>query len=504
MEQAASDTAAARAARSITVLNVDDDEASREATSWLLRGQGYDVAEAGTGHEALDRIAEQPDLVVLDVRLPDVDGFEICRRLKSNPGTGRIPVLMLSGIYLNNDAKVEGLESGADGYLTKPVEPAVLIATVKALLRMRQAETAARASGSRWRAIIETEPESVQLIAADGTLLEVNPAGLAMLEVDNAADVVGTSLLDWIASPYRAAFRALTDAVCNGDTGTLEFEIIGAKGGHRWMETRAVPLLQDSQGPVMLAVTRDMTLQKQAHQALQRQTQELARSNAELEQFAYVASHDLQEPLRTVVLYLELLARRYRGRLDTDADEFINFAVDGAKRMQALINDLLALSRVGTRGGKFERTDCAAACDRALMNLHGAIEEYGAVVTREPLPIVAADTGQIVQLFQNLIGNAVKFRGGAPPQVHVSAVRDGSEWVFAVRDNGIGIDPAFAADIFKVFRRLETRQGSPGTGIGLAICKKIVERHGGRIWCESKLGQGSVFRFTIPAQPSAG
>jgi PAS domain S-box-containing protein len=489
----------------VTVLVVDDDEAGREATSWLLRSEGYQVAEAATGNEALRRIAEQPHLVILDVRLPDVDGFEVCRRLKADPATGLIPILMLSGIYRDADAKVEGLESGADGYLTKPVEPAVLFATVGALLRMRQAEAAARASGNRLRAIIEAESESVQLIGADGTLLEVNAAGLAMMERDRADAIVGTSIYNVIAPPYRAAYRALVEAVCKGHTETLEFEIIGAKGGQRWMETRAVPLPQDpGQPPVILAVTRDMTLQRQAYQALERQTQELARSNAELEQFAYVASHDLQEPLRTVALFLELLARRYKGRLDANADEFIDFAVDGAKRMRALIADLLAQSRVGTHGRDFEETDCGAACDRAVLNLRAAIEAHDAEVRRDPLPTLRADAAQLVQLFQNLIGNAVKFRGTAPPRVHVSAAQSGTEWVFSVRDNGIGINPEFTEEIFKIFRRLDTRPGRAGTGVGLAICKKIVERHGGHIWVESEPGHGSVFYFAIPERPEAG
>ena len=187
-----------------------------------------------------------------------------------------------------------------------------------------------------------------------------------------------------------------------------------------------------------------------------------------------------------------------KGRLDANADEFIAYAVDGANRMQRLINDLLAYSRVGTRGKEFEPTDCTAVFDQALANLKVAIEESGAVVTRDPLPTVMADKLQIGQLFQNLIGNAIKYHGDEPPRVHVSAEQKGNEWVFSVRDNGIGIDPQYAERIFVIFQRLHTREEYPGTGIGLAICKKIVERHGGRIWVESQLGSGATFYFTIP------
>jgi PAS domain S-box-containing protein len=259
-------------------------------------------------------------------------------------------------------------------------------------------------------------------------------------------------------------------------------------------------LRRDEKGrpSAILEVSNDITARKRAEESLQRTAEELRRSNSDLEQFAYVASHDLQEPLRMVAGFVQLLQRQYTGRLDTEADKYIDFAVDGAKRMQTLINDLLAYSRVGTRGQEPAPTDSAAALDRALANLLSSIDETAARITHGALPAVRADQVQLVQLFQNLIGNALKFRGETPPKIHVDATRQDDRWRFSVSDNGIGIDPQFQRRIFLIFQRLHTREHYPGTGIGLAICKKIVDHHGGRIWVESQAGQGATFYFTLP------
>jgi PAS domain S-box-containing protein len=242
---------------------------------------------------------------------------------------------------------------------------------------------------------------------------------------------------------------------------------------------------------------------RNAHEELEVKARELERSNEELQQFAYVASHDLQEPLRMVSSYTQLLKRRYSDRFDGDAKEFMDFIVDGAARMKQLIEDLLAYSRVGTRGRELSRTDSGVALEKALVNLRVAQEASGAEVTHDDMPEVVADGAQLTQVFQNLIGNAMKFRTEEKPRIHVSAETRERVWVFGVRDNGIGLDAQYADRIFMMFQRLHNKAEYPGTGIGLAICKKIVERHGGRIWVESQPGKGSTFGFTIARPPVA-
>jgi light-regulated signal transduction histidine kinase (bacteriophytochrome) len=233
------------------------------------------------------------------------------------------------------------------------------------------------------------------------------------------------------------------------------------------------------------------------NQQLQQLNQELIRSNHELEQFAYIASHDLREPLRMVTSFTQLLAKRYSGQLDSEADKIINFAVDGAERMEVLIEGLLAYSRIGSQGNTFQSVNCEELLDRVLSNLHLAIEETKTQITRTPLPTVMGDATQLVQLFQNLVANAIKYHSASPPIIEIGGEAQPQEWLFWVKDNGIGIDPRYSDRIFQIFQRLHTRQEYPGTGIGLAICHKIVEHHGGKIWVESAVEQGATFYFTL-------
>jgi len=370
-----------------TILIVDDMPANLGVLTSHLERHGYTAVVAQGGEECISR-AEfvRPDLILLDVMMPGLDGFETCRRLKASPATRDIPVIFMTALTDTAD-KLTGFSVGGIDYVTKPLDGAEVLARIDTHLTVHGLRLKLEAQNRRLEAEIEARRE--------------------------------------------------TEAA-------------------------------------------------------------LLRSNTELEQLAYVASHDMQEPLRMVASYLQLVAQRYKGQLDADADEFIGYAVDGAKRMQALINDLLAYSRVGTKARPFEPTDCNRVVEIALGNLTVAIAETGAQVTRDSLPTLKGDASQLLQLFQNLIANAIKFKRDEAPKVHITAQAEDGFWRFSVSDNGIGIAPEYFERIFVLFQRLHGRGDYPGTGIGLAICKKIVERHGGEISVQSTLGEGSTFTFTIP------
>lgn len=363
------------------VLVADDDPTMRMLIRESIEQANFTVIEVENGRAALDAFdGRRPDVVVMDVKMPEMDGFTACREIRQRPFGEHVPVLMVTGLD-DLESINRAFEMGATDFVCKPINWAVLTHHVRYLLR---------------------------------------------------------------------ASRAIQD-------------------------------LSASQAD------------------LKQKAEQLARSNSELEKFAYVASHDLQEPLRMVSSYTQMLAKRYKDKLDGDAEEFIGYVLDGAARMRQLIQDLLTYSRVGTVSAPLAPTDVAAVLRTTLADLEVAIQSSGAQVTCDPLPCVVANDGQIKQLLQNLIGNAIKFRGDRPPLIHVGAARQASDWLFSVRDNGIGIDPEFAERIFVMFQRLHTGAEYPGTGIGLSICKKIVDRFGGRIWVEPEPGQGSAFYFTIPA-----
>jgi len=296
--------------------------------------------------------------------------------------------------------------------------------------------------------------------------------------------------------------NAVKEAI-NGKPYYIDYRIILANGEGRIVHAQGGTIYDEKYIPIRIQGTvQDVTERKKAEEKLRLKLEELARSNAELEQFAYVSSHDLQEPLRMISSYLQLLQRRYQGNLDDRADKYIHFAVDGAARMQNLINDLLEFSRVTTRAGEPEPTDSALVLNQVLSNLELYIKENKATVSHDPLPEVMADSTQLAQVFQNLIINGIKFHREEASRICISAEKKAGEWLFSVKDNGIGIDPQYSEKIFELFKRLHNKEEYPGTGIGLAICKKIVGRHGGRIWVESELGEGSTFYFTLPINPT--
>ncbi len=360
--------------------------------------------------------------------------------------------------------------------------------------RRRQTEADLKASQHRMQAIFDNALDAILLLDNQGRLIEVNPAACKLTGYSHAA-LLDHALQEFIVSDLSPSAHMLWELLMKKGEATGEYRLRRQDNSQAWVEYHAVANIAPG---LHLIVLNDTTGRKLAEETLARQAHELARSNADLEQFAYIASHDLQEPLRMVSNYVQLLERRYKDRLDTEGLEFITHAVDGARRMQKMIQDLLAYSRVQTRGNPFTRVDLEKTLDQALANLDLAIEENQVQLTREPLPTLYADPLQIQQLFQNLIGNAIKFHSTTPPHIHISAHQETNEWRFAVHDNGIGIPTQSIYRLFTLFQRLNSRQEYPGTGIGLAICKKIVERHGGHIWVESQPGQGSTFYFTLP------
>jgi PAS domain S-box-containing protein len=408
-----------------------------------------------------------------------------------------------TGIELNGRRK-DGTEFPIEIMLS-PLESAegiLVTAAIRNITTRRDAETHLAQMEGRYRGLLEAAPDAMVVVNQAGEIVLLNVQAEKQFGYSRD-ELVGQQVKNiipegfaerLIADGTRSAAQALAQQIGTG------IELIARrKDGTEFPIEIMLSPLESAEGILVTAAIRNITERKKSEEHLVQTVGELKRSNDELQQFAYVSSHDLQEPLRMVTSYTQLLAGRYKGRLDSDADEFIAFAVDGCNRMQGLIKDLLAYSRAGTNGKVLHEISAENALKEALANLRATIDQSGAVVTRDALPAIRTDETQLTQVFQNLVGNAIKYRGAEVPHVHVSATKNGgNEWTFSVRDNGLGIDPQYYERIFILFQRLHGRDEFEGTGIGLAICKKILERLGGRIWVESQLEKGSTFYFALP------
>jgi hypothetical protein len=533
----------------LLVLVIDDDKLTRLELRLAMTQAGYRVAEAADGKAGL-AVFEQtrPAIVLLDALMPVMDGFDCCRQLRAMPEVEDIPILMITSLE-NQESVDYTFEVGATDYITKPIHWAVLRQRVRRLIEAHQNTQELKRQNLRSQLfaditvkirqslhlnqILQTTVTEVQkILQADRVLIyklerqssrgitEALGAGCKSVlaqtlyprplskefqqryqqgqfwAIDDAEkDDVPPELAEWFHQFQLKAKLVMPILLKNELWGLL---VVHHCTSSRVWSSFEIELLQQLADQVGIALSQARLLEQERHQG-----QELVRSNAELEQFAYVASHDLQEPLRMVASYVQLLERRYQDQLDQNARDFIAYAVDGTIRMQELIQALLSYSRIGTRGREFHRTDCQSALDRALENLRLAIAESKAVITHDPLPELVADSIQLTQLFQNLLSNAIKFRSDRPPVIHIGAVQKDESWLFSVQDNGIGMETKHGDRIFAIFQRLHSRNRYPGSGIGLAISKKIVERHGGQIWLKSIPGEGTTFYFTLPVNGQA-
>jgi signal transduction histidine kinase len=371
----------------------------------------------------------------------------------------------------------------------------------KSETKRKRAEVELREARRYAESIVQTVRDPLIVLDVDLRVLSANRSFYNTFKV-TPDQTIGNFIYDignrqWDIARLRTLFKDILPKNSKFDNFEVEhdFPIIGRK--IMLLNARRIYRKDIATQMILLAI-EDITVHRRREEELKKLSDELARSNAALKDFAYVASHDLKKPLQSVEGFVKLLARRYKGKLDAKADEFIEYIGSGVKRMQMLIEDLLEYSQIGAKGKKLKPTDCSGVVEKAVGNLQAAIDEQNAVVTYDELPTVMIDTPEMISLFQNLIDNAIKFRREEAPRIHISAERKGDEWVFCMRDNGIGINPKDPERIFEMFQRLHGSTDYPGTGIGLAICKRIIEWHGGRIWVESKIGKGSAFYFTIP------
>ena len=453
-------------------------------------GVTYVCAVAPTLAEGLKLIdAELPSCVLVDLGLPDSDGLDTLTAVLARvPDT---PIVVFTG--LDNDAVGEqAVIHGAQDYLVKgKTDAQLLVRTIRRATERKHTELAARSRDARFRSLLDLAPDAIIATDCERVITFWNQGAESIYgwTSDEAEGQSLDALIDGVHEPDN--FKdLLTIGHWEGEATQRTKD-----GGWTVVEGRWSVVKDDAGDPIgLVGAKRDITARRAIEDQLAEQTVQLARSNAELEQFAYVASHDLAQPLRTIAGFVQLLGARYKGHLDAEADEFIDFALEGVKRMQTMIQDLLTYSRVSRAEYSLVAVDTRKLVEELMESL-GVAE---AVTISSPLPTVLADAGQLERVFQNLTTNALKF---VPPDrtatVDISAVEEAGQWTFAVRDNGIGIAAEHREQIFKMFERLHNHEEYPGTGIGLSVCQRIIERHGGRIWVDSAEGEGSTFRFTL-------
>jgi len=493
----------------------------KEAEKHLAQMEGRYRGLLEAAPDAMVVVNQGGEIVLLNVQAEKKFGYHrdelVGQKLKNIIPEGFAERLIADALRSDEDALAQQIGTGIeligrrkDGsdfpieIMLSPLESAegvLVTAAIRDISVRKEAEKHLAQMEGRYRGLLEAAPDAMVVVNQGGEIVLLNVQAEKQFGY-RRDELLGQKVKNIIPEGFAErlvadALRSVEDALAQQIGTGIELTARRKDGSEFPIELMLSPL-KSSEGTLVTAAIRDIATRKKAEANLLQKVEELNRSNEELGQFAYIASHDLQEPLRMVASYTQLLSRRYKGKLDSDADEFISFAVDGASRMQRLIQDLLAYSRVGTKGRELLDTSSEEAFQQALINLRGSVQQSGALVTHDPLPAVLADETQLIQLFQNLVGNAIKYQKSGIPRVHVSAARNGgNKWTFSVQDNGLGIDPLYFERIFGMFQRLHKREEFEGTGIGLAICKKIVERHGGNISVESQPGQGSTFRFLL-------
>jgi len=508
----------------VKILLVDDTPDNLVSLEAALEGLGQELVLAGSGMEALRHLLNEDfAAILLDVKMPELDGFQTAELIRSRKRSRHTPILFLTG-YKSDEHLFRGYDLGAVDFLFKPIVAEVLRSKVgvfvelsrnTALLR-RQAEVVGKAE-QKFRSLLEAAPDAMIISDEEGCISLMNSQAEILFAFPRE-ELIGQNIRllvpDW--NTHSNPAQADTPAWL---ASPIELWA-RRKSGHQFPVEISLSPLQTQEGLLLTSAIRDVTERRRADEAIRElnatleqrvaeRTQELLESNKalrqsndDLNQFAYAASHDLQEPLRMVALYSQMLQRKYFGKLDADADQYISYIVGGAQRMEMLLKDLLTYSQTGPSAeGPAETVDFSVVMNKVLLNLQASMEQSGATITWDNLPAVHAHEIRLVQLLQNLVSNAIKYRSEEAPRIHIAAEWREREWTLSVRDNGVGIPREYAQQIFKIFKRLHG-QDYPGTGIGLAICQRIIETYGGRIWVEPGDGKGSCFYFTLPPAKS--